>query len=892
MTTFERVGGGFTYGLFLFTDVESSTHLWDAYPEAMPAALARHDEILRSSIEGHDGYVFATGGDGFAAAFARAGDALRAAMAAQSLLAAEGWFGGVAIRVRMGLHTGEAVERDGDYFGPAVNRAARLMSIGHGGQVLVSSATAEIVAGVVFGGAVLLDLGEQRLRDLSRPERVFELTGPGLVGGHPPLRSLDASATNLPVQLTSFIGREEELEAIGSALVGHRLVTVTGAGGVGKSRLALQAAAETVERFDGGCWLVELAPVVEGDRLFEAVAAALGVAPALGATAQESVLDTLRVRHTLILLDNCEHLLGDARRAVTAMLRAGSGAVVLATSREPLGVPGEQVFGLASLDEATAVRLFTERASDADAAFALADQDLPTLRGLCRRLDGMPLAIELAAARVRMFSVAELAARVDQRFRLLTGGRAAVERHRTLRAAIDWSYELLSPAERRLLERLSVFAGGFVLDAVEAVATSNGNEAADAVDLLAGLVDKSLVMADRSGGGTRYRLLETIRQYAEERLVSTGSADRVRQAHATYYGAFARSVGRRLWSAEKMTWVARLEPELDNLRLAVSWAVGHGATDLAMGIAVSMVGQAVGRRGGRHCWPKTRFGSTARTATRCVRWCFPRRRGRRPSEATPIALCNYARTPSTPRIRAPDSTIWPGSTGTRCQLSVWGTRRLPSPGTTTRWGAPGRGGTYTRRWRCRRRWPSRCGWTGRTRPTRLGPRPSGPSLPPAAPATSRSSQPACWPRAGPSCTAASPRPPSRRIGRRSPSPRRSARRGSGSTRWLISPQRRPCSAIPAVGSTRQGSICRRRSLSAPSSSGSPVWSPASPSWPATAITNCALEPTGTCRRGGRPSQSRTSEGCTGFPLPTPTAPSEKNATPSSQPREPPQTGKP
>jgi predicted ATPase len=495
----------------------------------------------------------------------------------------------------MGLHTGEVEERGGDYFGPAVNRAARLKAVGHGGQVLVSAATAELVDPVALGEAVLVDVGEHRLRDLSRPERVFELAGPGLVGRHPPLRSLDASATNLPVQLTTFVGREEELQAISSALVDHRMVTVTGVGGVGKSRLALQAAADMIERFEGGCWLVELAPVVEGDRLLEAVSAALGVTPTLGATVEESVLDALRGRRTLIVLDNCEHLLGDARRAVTAMLRAGTGAVVLATSREPLGVPGEQVFGLASLDEPTAVRLFAERASDADAAFAMSDADLSVVGRLCRRLDGIPLAIELAAARVRMFSVAELAGRVDQRFRLLTGGRGAVERHQTLRAAIDWSYDLLSPSERVLLERLSVFAAGFTLDAAESVGVGDGVGDAEVVDLLAGLVDKSLVMADRSGTPTRYRLLETIRQYAEERLVATGGADEARHAHATYFWRFARGAGRRLWSAEKMAWVARLEPELDNLRLAVSWALSNEDADLALGIAVSMVGQAVER---------------------------------------------------------------------------------------------------------------------------------------------------------------------------------------------------------------------------------------------------------------------------------------------------------
>jgi predicted ATPase/class 3 adenylate cyclase len=575
---------------FLFTDVEGSTQLWEAAPDAMRAALAWHDSILRDAIEAHGGYVFATGGDGFAAAFARAGDALAAAEKARMALASEEWPEGAPIRVRMALHTGEAAERDGNYFGGAVNRAARLMAVGHGGQLLISGATAELLT-----SAELVDLGEHRLRDLSSPERIFELRDRGSVAEFPPLRSLDVLRTNLPVQLTSFVGREGDVVAVAELVHEHRAVTLTGVGGVGKTRLALQVAADLLDDYPDGVWLVELAPVGEDGRVIETIAAVLGVEPPPGKTIEQSLLDAVRGEAVLVLMDNCEHLLEEASRVVGLLVRAAPRLAVLATSREPLGVPGEHTVALRSLDAGSAVQLFRDRAVAVDSSFVLADSGEAAVEHLCRRLDGMPLAIELAAARVRMFSPDELAERLDQRFRLLTGGRGAVERHHTLRAAIDWSYELLSDRDRVVFQRLSVFAGGSTLHAAQAACAGGEGEDLDVVDALASLIDKSLVIAEHTAIGTRYGQLETIRQYAEEHLLASGLADAVRERHARYFGEFARDAGRQLWGADEVDWARRVEADLGNIRAAVSWAVAASETDLAMRIAGALVNQAMER---------------------------------------------------------------------------------------------------------------------------------------------------------------------------------------------------------------------------------------------------------------------------------------------------------
>jgi predicted ATPase/class 3 adenylate cyclase len=561
---------------FLFTDIEGSTRLWEEEPVAMRTALARHDEILRSVIEAHGGYVFSTGGDGFAVAFARAGDAVAAALVTQAALVAEEWPTSLRLRVRMGLHTGEAEERAGDYFGPALNRAARLMALGHGGQVLCSPATAELI-----DGAELLDLGEYRLRDLSAPQRVFQVGAETF----PPLRSIDAFPTNLSVQLTTFIGREEELKAVEAALEVHRVVTLIGVGGVGKTRLALQAGAELLVAFRDGVWLIELAPIGDSSLLPYVVASALRIQPREGVPVEESIREYLLTREALLVLDNCEHLLEPVSQLVDSWVRACTGVRVLATSREGLGVDGEQLWPVRPLPVATdAIELFCDRAravlpgfvSEGDAGRAVAD--------ICAHLDGIPLAIELAAARVASLGPSDIAERLGERFRLLTGGpRTRVERHQTLRAAIDWSWGLLDPASAAVFDRLSVFAGGFTLGAAESVVTGDGVEGVELVDLLSGLVAKSLVVADPQRGGTvRYLLLETLRQYGREHLDAASSGDWWRRSHAEHFARFVTAAGQAWKGADEQVWLHRIEAELDNLRAATAWAAAYGADEVAV----------------------------------------------------------------------------------------------------------------------------------------------------------------------------------------------------------------------------------------------------------------------------------------------------------------------
>jgi predicted ATPase/class 3 adenylate cyclase len=586
---------------FLFTDIEGSTRLWEAEPDAMRAALVSHDSIVRGAIEAHVGHVFATGGDGFAAAFARAGDALGSAAAAQAMLVAQEWPPEAQLRVRMGVHTGEATERGGDYFGPAVNRAARLMSAAHGGQVLVSAATAEVV-----GIAGLVDLGEHWLRDLARPERVYQLRAPGLPEEFPPLRSSMARTGNLPRQMTSFVGRAQELVLVGDALRERPLVTLTGVGGVGKTRLALQAASEAAAQFSHGAWLCELAPLTNPGAVWEAVAASLGVKPALGRELSEAVLEYLAAKRLLLVLDNCEHLLEATARLVDVVAHECPGVVVLATSREGLGLAGERILAVPSLslpDHAAsmdalsttdAVRLFVERARDANASFALTPDNAAAVAQLCRRLDGIPLAIELAAARARSMTPEDLLERIDQRFTLLTrGSRAALERQQTLRRTIDWSYELLGPPEREALLRLSVFAGGCGLSAAEAVVSGGAVGPTDVADVLGQLVDKSLLIVEDHRGRARYRMLETIRQYAQERLDDSGAAPSVRRAHADYYVALAETAGPHLRGRGQLAWARDLAMEIGNFRAAVDWAVEQASPGPALRLAAPLTVQGL-----------------------------------------------------------------------------------------------------------------------------------------------------------------------------------------------------------------------------------------------------------------------------------------------------------
>ena len=585
---------------FLFTDIEGSTRLRQAAPDEMRQSLERHDSILRGAIDGHGGYVFSTGGDGFGVAFARAGDAVAAALQAQLVLEAEPWPEGAPLKVRMGLHTGEVAERDGDYFGTAVNRAARLMAVAHGGQVVCSSAT----AGVIDAGVTLVDLGDHRLRDLDRPVRVFQVGG----GSFAPLRSLDALPGNLPRQLSSFVGRDREMAKVVATLAEAPVVTLTGVGGVGKTRLAVQAAAAVLPRYRDGAWLAELAPVRDGEQVAEAVLGAFSLTANPGTAPADALVDFLRHKQLVLVLDNCEHLIGPVVELVSMLVESCRGVAILATSREGLAVDGERVIPVPSLGAprpdapaeavgaSESVRLFLDRAVAVDPDFAVTPANAGAVATICRRLDGIPLAVELAAARIPSMTPAELAGRLDRRFQVLAGGRrGSVERHQTLRAAIDWSFELLSVAQQQLLTRLAVFAGGCTADAVEAVCAADSIAADEVWDVLGGLVARSLVVADHDGAVTRYRLLETIRQYAEDRLAAE-EIEALRARHAEHYAELADAFDDHIYGPEQLAWSKRVTDENDNLVAAMNWAVDTDNADLALRIGANILsGAQVGR---------------------------------------------------------------------------------------------------------------------------------------------------------------------------------------------------------------------------------------------------------------------------------------------------------
>jgi predicted ATPase/class 3 adenylate cyclase len=504
---------------FLFTDVEGSTRRWETDAEGMRAALAAHDEVLRSAIEAHDGFLFSHTGDGVVAAFASPRSAVDAAVAAQRAL---------ELPVRMGLATGEAELRDGDYFGTVLNRAARVMGAGHGGQILVADSTAALLSGID-----LLDLGPRRLRDLPIPVGVFQVRAPGLRTDFPPLRGVDSNPGNLRPAITSLIGRAAEVSNLQAALRSHRLVTLAGVGGVGKTRLALEVATQLADEFVDGVWVFELAAVADPAAVPDAVAAVLGITQQPGKSVGESVASALAGRLRLLVFDNCEHVVDSVADLVAAILAASATVKVLATSREGIGVADEFFWRVPSLDVGAAVELFVERAQSM-VSDPLADE-ATAVEDVCRRLDGIPLAIELAASRMASMTAAEVRDRLDDRFRLLVGSRRGLERHQTLRHAVAWSYDLLDDAEKSLLERCSVFAGGFDLQSACAVVGPEGVDEYAVLDLLDALVRKSLLIADRSSGRIRFSMLETIRQFAEEQLVARGAATGIRAAHARYF---------------------------------------------------------------------------------------------------------------------------------------------------------------------------------------------------------------------------------------------------------------------------------------------------------------------------------------------------------------------
>jgi predicted ATPase/class 3 adenylate cyclase/DNA-binding XRE family transcriptional regulator len=593
---------------FLFTDIEGSTALLQRLGEAAYAqALASHHELIRSALAARGGQEVVTQGDGFFAVFSSPRACVAAVLQMQQTLQAHAWPGGDQVRVRMGMHCGEAKDTAAGLVGLDIHRAARIAAVAYGGQVLVSGPAAAMVRDGLPEGVALTDLGIHRLRDLGRPERLFQLQAAGLRSEFPPLRSLGNRAlrNNLPVQLARFIGRDREIAEVRGLVGASRLVTVTGAGGAGKTRLGLQVAAELLDGSGDGVWLVELAAVNDEDAVAAAIAEALRIPPQPGRLVLEVVADALVPQDVLIVLDNCEHLIGGCAKTVEAILRRCPKAHVIATSREPLGIAGETIYRVPPLslpredaaDSASeagscdAVALLATRAAAQGASLDL-DGDAGGLAvSVCRRLDGMPLAIELAAARLRSMSLAELGERLDQRFRLLTGGsRTALARQQTLLATVSWSYSLLTAAEQRLLGRLSVFAGGFDLPAAEAVCGFGTIDAVEVAGLLGSLVDKSLVVTEPAAAGLRYRLLETIRLFAAERLADAGpEASAAHGAHGAHYLVVAEAAAPHLFGPEQGAWFDRLDADHANLRRAAEHAAAQrdGASQvLRFGVAL------------------------------------------------------------------------------------------------------------------------------------------------------------------------------------------------------------------------------------------------------------------------------------------------------------------
>jgi predicted ATPase/class 3 adenylate cyclase len=564
---------------FLFTDIEGSTARWESDPNEMRRALAVHDDVLRTAIEAKAGWLFKHTGDGVCAAFASPRAAVDAAIAAQRTL---------ALPVRMGIATGDAEQRGDDYFGPAPNRAARIMAAGHGGQILVAAATATLVDDLD-----LIDLGARRLRGLSVPLPILQVRAEGLRVEFPPLRTLDAGSGNLPAPATSFLGRESQVAAVRESLCSHRLVTLVGVGGVGKTRLALHAAAEASGEYRDGAWLIELAPILDAADVDEAVAAVFAVAPQADRSWLDGLIELLRARQLLLVLDNCEHVLDVAVPLAERLLAQCPDVTVLATSRESLGVGGEWVWPVPSLDvgpDSTASALFVERARAVEPSFDPGD-GVDAVAEICRRLDGIPLAIELAAARVRSMSPSQIRDRLDERFRLLTGSRRSLERHQTLRHAVQWSYDLLTAAEQRVLQRTSVFSGGFSLPAATTVCGSGPDGDLDEfqmLDVVDSLVRKSLANVERTATGPRFTMLETIRQFAEERLAESAESaesENVRDRHASYFADQAEAAFELFRSPQEAQAYQFVDDEIANVRAAFRWAVDHGRADAAIRIA-------------------------------------------------------------------------------------------------------------------------------------------------------------------------------------------------------------------------------------------------------------------------------------------------------------------
>ncbi|HJS17745.1 MAG TPA: adenylate/guanylate cyclase domain-containing protein [Anaerolineales bacterium] len=576
---------------FLFTDIEGSTRLAQEYPSVMSDLLARHHEILNRAIAQHNGFVFQIVGDSFCASFHTAEDALHAALEAQRHLHNEAWSPG-PLKVRMGVHTGTAqVERrpnEIQYSGyTTLALTQRIMSAGHGGQILISHSTRDSIQDGFLQQAQLLDMGERRLKDVLRTEHLYQVSAPDLPSEFPALKTLELFSHNLPAQLTSFIGREKEIAEIKKLIAENRMVTLSGSGGAGKTRLGLQVGAECLDQFSDGVWLVELAPVSDPALVSQVLLSIFNLREDSHRSALEVLTDYLRSRVMLLLLDNCEHLIEACAQISESLLHNCSKLKILASSREALGIAGEipyrvpslnipNLSDLPSLDElekADSIRLFVERAATARPDFSLTPDNASFVAQICFRLDGIPLAIELAASRAKVLTPEQIAARLDDRFRLLTGGsRTALPRQQTLRAMIDWSYSLLSEEEKTLFRRLAVFFSGWTLEAAESVCGGEAGESS-ILELLTRLVDKSLVYIEESAGGMRYHRLETIRQYSREKFFEMDEVETIRDRHLNYYVQFAELVEENLKGGDQVIWQRRMSLEQDNLRAALEWGV-------------------------------------------------------------------------------------------------------------------------------------------------------------------------------------------------------------------------------------------------------------------------------------------------------------------------------
>jgi predicted ATPase/class 3 adenylate cyclase len=579
---------------FLFTDIVGSTRLWEKFPAQMGAALARHDALIRASVEARGGHVFKTVGDASCAAFRAPRDSLQAAVDAQRGLAAEDWNAIGSLLVRMGIHVGAAEFRDGDYFGGTLNRVARIESAAHGGQILLSRIAVELLEDEPLDAISFKSLGSHRLRNLDRPEHLYQVVVPDLPDSFPPPRSMEALPNNLPVQTTSFVGREKQLEDVKRSLKNTRLLTLMGTGGTGKTRLALETGAQVINEYRDGVWLVELALIAEPERVVEAIAAAVGAREEADRPLRVTLVNFLRGKNLLLILDNCEHLLSTISALAAELLRSCPRLKILATSRQSLGIGGEAAFfvpPLQILDIRTedfrgpdfaqrlsqyeAVKLFIARALAVRPDFVITNANAPAVAEICSRLDGIPLAIELAAARVKLLNVDQIASRLDDRFRLLRGShRDGLPHQQTLQALIDWSHDLLSEQERIAFRRMGVFAGGRTLEALEAVCSGDGIEEFEVLDLLEQLVDKSLIAVERDvSGDSRYTMIETVWQYSREKLEASGEAPAVRDRHLTYFLAFAEKAAPHLDGPDQRVWLDRCESERFNIRFAAEWTI-------------------------------------------------------------------------------------------------------------------------------------------------------------------------------------------------------------------------------------------------------------------------------------------------------------------------------